>query len=108
MYVAFVLRRKREGIAGTIAAYEARIDAAKMDLAVLEQSARCSIPKPNEARHLPLASGQGQARQRSRRQSVRIHGVCGAPVHGVARSPSRAGAARRTREFFFLQTAITH
>src|ERR1700722_20514500 len=75
MYVAFVLRRKREGIAGTIAAYEARIDAAKMDLAVLEQSARCSIPKPNEARHLPLASGQGQARQRSRRQSVRIHGV---------------------------------
>jgi hypothetical protein len=45
MYVAFVLRRKRDGIAATIAVYEARIDAARMDLAVLEQAARLFDPE---------------------------------------------------------------
>lgn len=40
MLIASVLRRKRDEIAATIAAYEARIDAARMDLAALEQAAR--------------------------------------------------------------------
>jgi hypothetical protein len=40
MHIASGLRRKRDEIAATIAAYEARIDAAKRDLAALDQAAR--------------------------------------------------------------------
>jgi hypothetical protein len=40
MHIASALRRKRDEIAATIAAYEARIDAARMDLAALDQAAR--------------------------------------------------------------------
>jgi hypothetical protein len=40
MHIASALRRKREEIAATIAVYEARIDAARMDLAALDQAAR--------------------------------------------------------------------
>jgi hypothetical protein len=40
MHIAFALRRKRDEIAATIAACEARIDAARRDLAALEQAAR--------------------------------------------------------------------
>jgi hypothetical protein len=45
MHVASALRRKRDEIASTIAAYEARIEAAKMDLAALEQAARLLDPQ---------------------------------------------------------------
>ena len=45
MHIASALRRKRDGIAATIAAYEARIDAARMDLAALEQAARLFDPE---------------------------------------------------------------
>jgi hypothetical protein len=38
--LASSLRRKRDEIAATIAAYEARIDAARRDLAALDQAAR--------------------------------------------------------------------
>ena len=40
MHIASALRRKRDEIAATIAAYEARIDAARKDLAALDQAAR--------------------------------------------------------------------
>ncbi len=40
MHIASALRRKRDEIAATIAAYEARIDAARRDLAALDQAAR--------------------------------------------------------------------
>ena len=40
MHIASRLRRKRDEIAATIAAYEARIDAARRDLATLDQAAR--------------------------------------------------------------------
>jgi hypothetical protein len=45
MHIASALRRKRDQIAGTIAAYEARIHAARMDLATLEQAARLFDPE---------------------------------------------------------------
>jgi len=45
MYIASALRRKRDEIAATIAAYEARIDAARMDLAALDQAARLFDPE---------------------------------------------------------------
>jgi hypothetical protein len=45
MHIASALRRKRDEIAATIAAYEARIDAARMDLAALEQAARLFDPE---------------------------------------------------------------
>jgi hypothetical protein len=40
MHIALGLRRKRDEIAATIAAYEARIDAARRDLAALDQAAQ--------------------------------------------------------------------
>ena len=40
MHIASALRRKRDEIAATIAGYEARIDAARRDLAALDQAAR--------------------------------------------------------------------
>jgi hypothetical protein len=40
MDIASALRRKRDEIAATIAAYEARIDAARKDLAALDEAAR--------------------------------------------------------------------
>jgi hypothetical protein len=45
MHIAAALRRKRDEIAATIAAYEARIEAARMDLGALEQAARLFDPE---------------------------------------------------------------
>src|ERR1700722_8562010 len=45
MHIASALRRKRDEIAMTIAAYEARIDAARRDLAALDQAARLFDPE---------------------------------------------------------------
>ncbi|HEY1780236.1 MAG TPA: hypothetical protein VGG79_07350 [Roseiarcus sp.] len=45
MHIASALRRKRDEIAASIAVYEARIDAAKMELAALEQAARLFDPE---------------------------------------------------------------
>jgi hypothetical protein len=58
MDIASALRRKRDEIAATIAAYEARIDAARMDLAALEQAARVFDPEAERdetAMHLAMA-----------------------------------------------------
>jgi hypothetical protein len=45
MHIASALRRKRDEIVATIAAYEARIDAARMDLAALDRAARLLDPE---------------------------------------------------------------
>ena len=45
MHIASALRRKRDEIAATIAACEATIDAARMDLAALERAARLFDPE---------------------------------------------------------------
>ena len=45
MHIASALRRKRDEIVATIAAYEARIDAARMDLAALDHAARLFDPE---------------------------------------------------------------
>jgi hypothetical protein len=59
MHIASALRRKRDEIAATIAAYEARIDAARMDLAVLEQAAQLFDPEgERDETAIPLATSQ--------------------------------------------------
>jgi hypothetical protein len=73
MYTASALRRKRDEIAATIAAYEARIDAARMDLAALDHAARLFDPEAQcdeTAFHLalrrlalPLARAESSADQ---------------------------------------------
>jgi hypothetical protein len=45
MQIASALRRKRDEIAATIAAYEAKIDAARRDLTALDQAARVFDPQ---------------------------------------------------------------
>jgi hypothetical protein len=45
MHIVSALRRKRDEIAATIAAYEARIEAARMDPGALEQAARLFDPE---------------------------------------------------------------
>jgi hypothetical protein len=47
MQIASALHRKRDEIAATIAAYEAKIDAAKRDLMALDQAARLFDPQAN-------------------------------------------------------------
>ena len=49
MSIASALRRKRDEIVASIATYEARIDAARMDLAALDQAAR--LLDPETGRH---------------------------------------------------------
>jgi hypothetical protein len=58
MHIACALRRKWDEIAATIAAYETRIDAARMDLAALEQTARLFDPEADRDEtpmHLAMA-----------------------------------------------------
>ena len=50
MQIASALRRKRDEIAATIAACEARIDAARRDLAALDQAARLFDPEAGTMR----------------------------------------------------------
>jgi hypothetical protein len=45
MQIASALRRKRDEIAATIAAYEARIDAARRDLTALDRAAQLFDPQ---------------------------------------------------------------
>jgi hypothetical protein len=68
MPIASALRRKQDQIAATIAAYEARIDAARTDLAAIEQAARLFDPEAERAETaIPLAMSQSDACPRERR-----------------------------------------
>src|ERR1700733_5081534 len=59
MPIASALRRKQDQIAATIAAYEARIDAARTDLAAIEQAAQLFDPEAERAETaIPVAMSQ--------------------------------------------------
>lgn len=77
MQIASALRRKRDEIAATIAAHEARIDAARMDLAALDQAARLfdseaeraetivawdldRLTRPEDLLEAPCEAGEGE------------------------------------------------
>ena len=59
MHIPSALRRKRDEIVATIAVYEARIEAARMDLAALEQVARLFDPEVgrDETHHSGIREG---------------------------------------------------
>jgi hypothetical protein len=111
MHIASALRRKRDEIAATIAAYEARIDAARMDLAALDHAARLFDPKaecdetgfhlalPRLA--LPLARAEGgddQDASVSESMGVRERQFSGE----FARPATQAARGQIPGEFFYL------
>jgi len=111
MHIASALRRKRDQIAATIAAYEARIDAARMDLAALEQAARLFDPEAEcdeTAIHLamsqvalPLASAERGDDQDS--GPFEFTGVGERQVAGMIAHPARRAARQQIPdEFFYL------
>jgi hypothetical protein len=55
MHIASALRRKRDEIAATIAAYEARMDVARMDLAGSNRPHACSTQRPNATKQLSIS-----------------------------------------------------
>src|ERR1700677_1179605 len=91
MHIPSALRRKRDEIAATIAAYEARIDAARMDLAALDQVARLLDP---EAGRDETHRGYRKA-GRYPSSGMRSLGVGVSARHGpigASRNPRREGA----------------
>ncbi len=128
MHIASALRRKRDEIAATIAAYEARIDAARRDLAALDQAARLfdieagrdetiiswdldRLTKPEELLEAP---GEANEKQRTLATGQLTPPVCedaepGAPVQAGGRAhPDRDRAGRDTRGIFLFGLAVTH
>jgi hypothetical protein len=110
MHIASALRRKRDQIAATIAAYEARIDAARMDLAALEQAARLFDPEAERdetAIHLamsqvalPLASAERDDQDSG---PFEFTGVGERQVAGMIAHPDRRAARQQIPdEFFYL------
>jgi hypothetical protein len=108
MHIASVLRRKQDQIAATIAAYEARIDAARMDLAALEQAARLFDPEHDEtATHLamsqvalPLAGAERGDDQDS--GPFEFTGVREQVAGMIALLAKRAARQQIPEEFFYL------
>ena len=113
MHIASALRRKQDQIAATTPAYEARIDAARMDLAALEQAARLFDPEAEcdedeTAIHLamsqvalPLASAERGDDQDS--GPFEFTGVGERQVAGMIAHPARrAGRQQIPDEFFYL------
>ena len=111
MYIASALRRKRDAIAAMIAAYEARIDAARMDLAALDHAARLFDPEAEcdeTAFHLappqlalPLAGAEGSDDQDaglSESIGVRERQFSGE----FARPATQAARGQIPGEFFYL------
>ena len=109
MHMASALRRKRDQIAATIAAYEARIDAARMDLAALEQAARLFDPEAEcdeTAIHLamsqvalPLASAERGDDQDS--GPFEFTGVR-EQVAGMIALPAKRAARQQIPDEFFI------
>jgi hypothetical protein len=111
MHIASALRRKRDEIAAMIAAYEARIDAARMDLAALEQAARLfeSDAECDEtAFHLAvrqLALPVARAKGADNQDAGPFESIGGGerPFTGrVAHPAMRAARERIPEEFFYL------
>ena len=122
MHIASALRRKRDEIAATIAACEARIDAARRDLAALDQAARLfdleagrdeiviswdldRLTKPEE-----LLEALGEASERRRALATgqltppvaRMQGLEPQLAENVARTSTWIGPEGIPEEFFYL------
>jgi hypothetical protein len=110
MYIASALRRKRDEIAATIAAYEARIDAARMDLAALDQAARLFDPEAGcDETGFHLALRQVALPSPGPRAAPIKTPVCPNPLEcgsagsaGSLRRPSRRRGEDRYQENFFI------
>ncbi len=122
MHIASGLRRKRDEIAATIAAYEARIDAARRDLAALDQAARLfdleagrdetvmpwdldRLTKPEELLEAPREANEKQralAIGQSTPPGPRTQDLERQRTEKVARTWTRTGPERIPVEFFYL------
>ncbi len=121
MHIALGLRRKRDEIAATIAAYEARIDAARRDLAALDQAARLFDPEaghdetviPWDLDRLRKPEELLEAPREANEQRALATGQLTPPVprtqdlerqltEKVARTSTRTGPERIPVEFFYL------
>ena len=111
MPIASALRRNRDQIAAAIAAYEAGIDAARMDLAALEHAARLFDPDAERDETaiylaisqaaLPLATAERGDDQDSGR--FEFTGVGERQVAGMIAHPARRAARQQIPdEFFYL------
>jgi uncharacterized protein YbjT (DUF2867 family) len=109
MHIASTLRRDRDEIAATIAAHEARIDAARIDLAMLERAAwlfgreaerdETVIPLDMSQVALPLARSKranDQAASLSEAMDFGERQFTGKVAHSAVRAP------REIPEEFFI------
>jgi hypothetical protein len=122
MHIASALRRKRDEIAMTIAAYEERIDAARRDLAALDQAARLfdldterdepviswdldRLTKPEELLEAPREANE---KRRALATCQLTHPVAGTqnlerqPTGKVVCASTRTGPEEIPEEFFYL------
>jgi hypothetical protein len=120
MHIASALRRKRDEIAATIAGYEARIDAARRDLAALDQAARLFDPeagsdetvslwdrerltKPGGLLEAPREANENlQALATGRPPVERVQDLEHQIPGKVARSSAWIGPGEVPEEFFYL------
>ena len=121
MHIALGLRRKRDEIAATIAAYEARIDAARRDLAALDQAARLfdpeaqhdeaviprdldSLVKPGELLEAPRKANEQRALATGQLTPsvARTQDLERQLTEKVAHNSTRTGPERIPVEFFYL------
>jgi hypothetical protein len=123
MHIASGLLRKRDEIAATIAAYEARLDAARRDLAALDHAARLfdleagrdeSVSswdldrptKPDELLEAPREANQGQRRLATGQltfPAARTQDLERQFTDKVLRSPTWTGPERVPPEFFYFE-----
>ena len=108
MHIPSALRRRRDEIVATIAVYEARIEAARMDLAALNQVARLFDPevgrdetqgefeRVGELEDTPSAECEVWESERSLAM-----GQLALPATHVARG-------QIPEEFFLFQSPVTH
>jgi hypothetical protein len=120
MHIASALRRKRDEIAATIAACEARIDAARRDLAALDQAARLfdleagrdetviswdldRLTKPGGLLEAPREANENlQALAAGRPPVERMQDLRHQIPGKVARTSAWTGSGEVPEEFFYL------
>jgi hypothetical protein len=111
MHIASALRRKRDEIAATIAAYEAWIVAASMDLDALDRAARLfdsEAERDETTSHLAtgrLAPPAARARGADSPDAGLFESAGGRErpfTESVAHPARRAGGDRIPEEFFYL------
>jgi hypothetical protein len=122
MHIASALRRKRDEIAATIAAYEARIDAARVNLAALDLAARLfdldterdetvmswDLDRLTKPGGLLEAPGEANEKRRALATGQLTHSVAGTqnlerqPTGKVVCDSTRTGPEGIPEEFFYL------